>query len=177
MNEKWTIIDTLRYARHDWLNRLQMIKGNIALGKIERTERIIDEIVLEMQQETMLTNLQLPLFAELLLTHNWKENRFTIEYEVIQKTKQLNLDDHRLTEWMARLFQWINEGSLPAYENQLYITLNMTDENSRFLFQFNGIIENIAEFKKLLIYEESYPVDTSFLQEAQNEWVFEAVFN
>ncbi len=176
MNENWTIIDTLRYTRHDWLNRLQMIKGNIALGKIDQAERIIDEIVLEMQQEALLTNLQLPLFAEQLLLHNWKGYRFTIEYEIIRKTKTMNLNDQQLAHWITHLFQSLHHVSLPAYDNHLYITMNLTDQQTRFLLQFNGIIESKDELEQKLTYEQSDLAKTSFQQVAPNEWLFEAVF-
>ena len=63
MNEKWSIIEVFQHTRHDWLNRLQLIKGNIALGKIEQAEQIMDDITMDMRQENRLTNLQMPDFA------------------------------------------------------------------------------------------------------------------
>ena len=60
MNEKWNIIKVLQYTRHDWLNRIQLINGNLALGKKNKWNMYMNEIVLDMQQEANLTNLRYP---------------------------------------------------------------------------------------------------------------------
>ena len=54
MDKNWTTIETLRQTRHDWLNRIQIIKGNLELNKIDRVKGIIDEIIIETQNEARL---------------------------------------------------------------------------------------------------------------------------
>jgi stage 0 sporulation protein B (sporulation initiation phosphotransferase) len=77
MKKEWNIIEVLRHSRHDWLNKLQLIKGNLDLNRIDRAKAIIDEIVIETQHETKLSNLHIPLFASLLIRANWESNIFT----------------------------------------------------------------------------------------------------
>ncbi len=67
MEKKWSTVDVLRHARHDWLNKLQLIKGNLDLNKPERVKQIIEEIVHEAQAEAKLSNLKIPLFASLAI--------------------------------------------------------------------------------------------------------------
>ncbi|WP_301294369.1 Spo0B domain-containing protein [Peribacillus frigoritolerans] len=45
MDKNWTTIETLRQTRHDWLNKIQIIKGNLELNRIDRVKGIIDEII------------------------------------------------------------------------------------------------------------------------------------
>ncbi|WP_312471145.1 Spo0B domain-containing protein, partial [Neobacillus sp.] len=45
MGKEWDIVEVLRHSRHDWLNRLQLIKGNLDLNRIDRAKAVIDEIV------------------------------------------------------------------------------------------------------------------------------------
>ena len=66
MEKEWDIVEVLRHSRHDWLNKLQLIKGNLDLNRIDRAKAIIDEIVIEVQHESKLSNLHIPLFASLL---------------------------------------------------------------------------------------------------------------
>lgn len=47
MDKNWTTIETLRQTRHDWLNKIQIIKGNLELNRIDRVKGIIDEIIVE----------------------------------------------------------------------------------------------------------------------------------
>lgn len=175
MNKNWTVLEALRYTRHDWLNRLQLIKGNLSLGKTDQAERIMDEIVLDMQQEAILSNLQLPQFAELLLTHNWKGCQFRVEYEVVHFPAGMTLDDHLLTQWVSEFFERLNQAAMPYYENCLYVTIDSTNEAVRFLFHFNGIIENMAEIKEWLNLK-GYPDQIIFESKGENDWLVQALF-
>lgn len=51
MKQNWMIVEALSHSRHDWLNKLQLIKGNLALGKVGQAENIIDGIIVEAQNE------------------------------------------------------------------------------------------------------------------------------
>ena len=66
MEKEWDVVEVLRYARHDWLNKLQLIKGNLALNRLDRANEIIEEIVNESKHESKLTNINMRLFAALL---------------------------------------------------------------------------------------------------------------
>lgn len=46
MSRDWSTLEVLRHARHDWLNQLQLIKANLSLGRTERANEIIEEIIL-----------------------------------------------------------------------------------------------------------------------------------
>lgn len=177
MSKDWTVLETLKYTRHDWLNRLQLIKGNLSLGKTEQAERIMDEIVMEMQQEAMLSNLKLPRFAEVLLTHNWRGHHFKVEYELVTLPKIPPLNDDLLAEWTKRFFEQLNKTALPFYENCLYLKIESTDDMIRFLFEFNGIIENEPELKRWLLKKDSYPDRIGFEHIGENDWLIQAIFD
>ena len=175
MNEKWSIIEVFQHTRHDWLNRLQLIKGNIALGKIEQAERIMDDITMDMRQENRLTNLQMPKFSELLLTHNWKGQRFAIEYEIMYE-RALPLDDHLLSNWARSFLNQLNDVANPIHDNLLYLTIESDLDNIRFLFHFNGIIDNTEKLEQWLTYGEHYPKKAFFQQIGETEYVIEITF-
>ena len=62
----------LMYFRHDWMNKLQLIKGNLSLQKYDRVVEIIDEMVIDAKHESKLSNLKTPHLAFDFLTFNWK---------------------------------------------------------------------------------------------------------
>ena len=84
MEKNWTTFEILRQSRHDWLNKIQIIKGNLELNKPDRVKGYIEEIIIETQQEAKLSNLNMPKFSELLMTANWNNWKFECEYEVIE---------------------------------------------------------------------------------------------
>ena len=142
MNKDWNMIEVLRYARHDWLNKIQLIKGNLALNKIDRAKEIIDDIVAEARQEAKLTNLNVPQFASQILTYNWENHLFQLEYDVLDGSKCDYLDDEWLANWTSSFFACLNSSIKQYYENHLSVTIDPQIEGTRFFFDFRGIITN-----------------------------------
>ena len=150
MKKEWNIIEVLRHSRHDWLNKLQLIKGNLDLNRIDRAKAIIDEIVIETQHETKLSNLHIPLFASLLIRANWESNIFTLEYEVLQESGILYINELALTEWTEEFFSCLNESITALDENHLAVSIDSQEDGARFFFDFSGIIKQKARIEKFL---------------------------
>jgi stage 0 sporulation protein B (sporulation initiation phosphotransferase) len=142
MKNEWDIVKVLRHTRHDWLNRLQLIKGNLDLNRIDRAKVVIEEIVIETQNETKLSNLQMPHFASLLLKSNWENPSFKLEYEVLENSETLLINDLELTNWTNKFFSWLNKAVEAFQENHLSITIEPETDGVRFFFDFSGIIIN-----------------------------------
>ncbi|GKU81425.1 Spo0B C-terminal domain-containing protein [Niallia sp. NCCP-28] len=144
MKKDWKNIDFLRHVRHDWLNKVQLIKGNLALNKEERVKEIIDDIIREAQQEARLSNLELPDFALLLLTLNWESYCFHLEYEVLNDEKCQYIEDAVLTKWTAMLFNVLDKSAKSFYENHLSVSIAPESNGIRLFFDFSGIITDRA---------------------------------
>lgn len=154
INKDWNKIELLRHVRHDWLNKLQLIKGNLDLNKIDRTKEIITEIVIEAQNETKLSNLEFPNFTLLLLTHNWEQHAFQIDFEVINNMKCKEMKEDSLTNWISAFFSQLDKALKPFAENQLSLTIEPEEQGIRFFLDFCGTIENIECIQRFL--EQSY---------------------
>ncbi|WP_066063835.1 Spo0B C-terminal domain-containing protein [Neobacillus soli] len=150
MGKEWDIVEVLRHSRHDWLNRLQLIKGNLDLNRMDRAKAVIDEIVIETQHETKLSNLNMPMLAALLLKSNWENPSFKLEYEVLQDSVSLHMDDGLMTNWTNLFFSCLNEGIEAFQENHLSITIEPQSTGIRFFFDFSGIIIKRELIEKFL---------------------------
>ncbi|MBD7935690.1 MULTISPECIES: Spo0B C-terminal domain-containing protein [Cytobacillus] len=151
MEKDWDIVEVLRHARHDWLNKIQLIKGNLSLNKVERAKEIIDEIVVEAQQEAKLSNLQMPQFASLLFTYNWQNPKFQLEYDVYEVFKCDQLDDKSLTDWTRSFFSCLNDAVQPFADNHLSISINPEKQGVRFFFDFSGTIIYMQQIRLFLL--------------------------
>ncbi|MEH7074195.1 Spo0B C-terminal domain-containing protein [Neobacillus drentensis] len=140
MEKEWDIVEVLRHSRHDWLNKLQLIKGNLDLNRIDRAKAVIDEIIIEAQHESKLSNLRMPLFASLLLKANWENPSFKLEYEVLQDPEAYQIKEELMTNWTRLLFQCLNNAIEIFQENHLSITIDPQSQGIRFFFDFSGII-------------------------------------
>jgi stage 0 sporulation protein B (sporulation initiation phosphotransferase) len=150
MNKDWNTIDVLRYARHDWLNKIQLIKGNLDLNKMDRVQEIIENIVVEAQQEAKLSNLNIPQFASLILTHNWENHSFQLEFDVLDGSKCDYIDDEMLTEWTRSFFACLHSSIKAFAENYLSVTIDPQIEGTRFIFDFRGIITNKGQIESYI---------------------------
>src|SRR4051794_13100217 len=136
MGKEWDIVEVLRHARHDWLNKLQLIKGNLDLNRIDRAKQVIDEIVIETQHETKLSNLNMPSFAALLLKSNWENHTFRLEYEVLLDAESIKINDDVMTNWTSSFFVCLNEAIEAFQDNNLSITIEPQSDGIRFFFDF-----------------------------------------
>lgn len=151
MDKNWTTFEVLRQARHDWLNKIQIIKGNIELNKIDSVKGYIEEIILECQQDARLSNLKLPKFSELLMTANWNNWKFECEYEVIDGFEGFPRLDQLMYEWTNRYFHILEEQLDPFFENILTVSLCQSDGmNMSCSFHLQGKPKDMESLKGFL---------------------------
>jgi len=173
MEKEWNIIEVLRHSRHDWLNRLQLIKGNLDLNRVDRAKAVIEEIIYESQNEARLSNLPMTDFAALLLKANWEYHTFKLEYEVIQDAATTEINDHLLTTWTKYFFTCLNGAIDPFNENLLSITVDLQDDGSRFFFDFSGIINSRERMEEFLAEPISVDLDLAVRELSESELTIE----
>ncbi|GAJ38224.1 sporulation initiation phosphotransferase B [Saccharococcus caldoxylosilyticus] len=169
MEKQWRIVDVLRHSRHDWLNKIQLIKGNLALNKIERVYEIINDIICEMQHETKLTNLKAVQFAELLMTYNWQPRLISLEYEVLGEERDLSLYDEDLTQWSSSFLAFMEKQADGRQENHMSISIEVMPQGTNIFFDYSGTIQDENEVKRWLhncqlppsIYLDTFDVHTN----------------
>ncbi|WP_082892656.1 Spo0B C-terminal domain-containing protein [Rossellomorea aquimaris] len=107
-------------------------------------------MVLVAQNESKLSNLKLPLFAEWVLTYNWSRRLIKLEFEVLQFESSHSLDDQMLLNWSKTFLDILEINVMNNVENQLSLIINVSDEQSRFIFDFTGILKNKREVEEWL---------------------------
>ncbi|WP_212964996.1 Spo0B C-terminal domain-containing protein [Lederbergia ruris] len=179
MIDKEETLTLLQHARHDWLNRIQLIKGYLALGKVDQAERVIEEIVLESQQETKLTKLGLPEFATLLLLHNWggEGHAFQIEYEFINDLPVHFINDLKLTSWMKSFFQTISDALHPLYGNRLYVSIKPLEKSLSLHFDFDGKLKDLRSFEQWVLNYEDEQIHINLEEVSETNFICEVIFD
>lgn len=150
MNKKWNTVEVLRHSRHDWMNKLQLLKGNLALGRIDRANEMIEEIIIEAKNEAKLTNLNMPILAELLMTYNWRGTGIKLEYEVLADERNISFVDQEIAIWCDTFLERLNKSVSIAGNHQIYLTIQLFQDDARFFFDFNGIIQDKADVEQWL---------------------------
>lgn len=150
MSNSREVIELLRHYRHDWLNVLQLIKGNLALNKLDRVEDIINDIVLQSENESKLSNLHIPSVAELFFTFNWTSHYFRLEYEVSGEIQDLSRYEEGLNIWCKQFFEALNNCCAAYSENSLLVTFQLIEDDIKIIFDFHGGIEQINVLEEWL---------------------------
>jgi stage 0 sporulation protein B (sporulation initiation phosphotransferase) len=166
MEKEWDIVEVLRHSRHDWLNRLQLIKGNLDLNRIDRAKAYINEIVIEAQHESKLSNFHLPIFASMLLKSNWENHLFQLEYEVLNDVEAVEINDVILSNWTKSFFICLDQAIEAFQENHLSITIQPQSDGVRFFFDFSGIIIKKELIEQFLNFSE---VEVTVKEFSENE--------
>ncbi|WP_165967104.1 Spo0B domain-containing protein [Jeotgalibacillus sp. S-D1] len=124
-------IELLQHSRHDWMNRLQVIKGNLELANIDRAKEVIEEIIIEVRQEAQLSSLGVPRLSEWLLTYNWGRSApLTVKYELLSEGKIPGQLDEPIFAWLKRIVDKIEKSVPVEVNNELYLIFHVDQEQS-----------------------------------------------
>lgn len=144
MSSKEDLLHYLRHYRHDWLNHMQIIKGYLSMGKEEEAKRYMDQIILDAQHETKLSQMGHPELTFYMLTYNWNQkSHVKLEIEVNHEQDMLYFSS--ISEKYPNLYSWI-KGIINILErrvdqnteNLLFCQFNIKDHNLTLHFEFEG---------------------------------------
>ncbi|WP_198520860.1 Spo0B C-terminal domain-containing protein [Alteribacter populi] len=138
MTKEWHPVELLRHYRHDWLNQMQLIKGNLSLGKTERVEVLLNEIIEQARNEARLSNTNGEHLAEYLLTFNWEHHNFHLNFEVVSEPRDLKAKQMRILNVIKRLFTWFDRHCYSGADNHLLFVMSEEDGIPVIDFDFQG---------------------------------------
>lgn len=172
MDKKWETIELLSLHRHDWLNRMQLIKGHLDLGKTEYVKEIVEAIISQSRNEAALSNMDMPKLAELLITCNWRGYPFTVEYEVLQVNQGYREMDEAVSAWVGALLHIIGNSVDECFENSLEVEISQSADELRFTFDLQGKIKDKLAITKF-IEEKSLFTNQSIHSIMDDEFILE----
>lgn len=129
--DQLTTAKALNFARHDFLNKLQIVLMHIDLDNIPSARKTILNVTDEMRQLARLELLGLPVTANWLMTFGWL-------YPVYEKVLTCTgtgkpeirvADDVEVASYLDQIFQGMKELLDPAveYEAHIYVSSSSTD--------------------------------------------------
>lgn len=166
MDNQLSLFNMLHHVRHDYLNKLQLIKGNIQLNNFERAEQIIDEVANLYFNETKLISLKMFSLAKLLITFNWEQHHFILNYEVLSTNDQMQNYEQRIVQWLTNFFKQINSSVDKISNNELSIIIDNEDDSNRARFHvdFTGKLTEHSNIRKTITEQNSQVKITNFAQ-------------
>lgn len=165
-NDKLTLIQALKFARHDFLNELQLILLYIDLGKLPEAKQKIMETTDAMRQAAMLERLGLPAVETWLATFDWMYSVFPKKIRSAITPGIRKADDAVVAAYLEQVFGLAEKMVDPTSEYETQIDVNATSTNWSITVTVDGAIG------KLLAAPE---VTGNFCVEetiSQHQWTF-----
>ncbi|MDC3412461.1 Spo0B domain-containing protein [Aquibacillus sp. 3ASR75-11] len=140
------VIDILSHYRHDYLNQLQLIQGYVMMGKTDKVQQKLNEIVALAHEERKLSNLHIPKTALWIIRFNSLHTNMRFDYQV--KDIQLPLSDvddevYRHCVRTVETVEWYSD-QMEMYNGN--ITIRQDNQNNVWLdFLIMGIFSNKDE--------------------------------
>lgn len=104
------VLQLLQHYRHDILNELQLLKGYVTLGKLEKVEEIMNNWVEHFDQERQLFRLHAPKWTIWLLRAKYRYHNIRVHVD-LQLKSSLNLSaiDEQLVTQSEQVVTWLME--------------------------------------------------------------------
>ncbi|WP_163537886.1 Spo0B domain-containing protein [Gracilibacillus sp. YIM 98692] len=103
------VLEILRHYRHDWLNDLQLIMGYAQLGKLEKVQDKINQVLERTEMERQLDRLAIPQTMLWLMTYNWKSESVDLTYELRLDKRPDKLSDEVLSSHIQEVFSILEQ--------------------------------------------------------------------
>ncbi|KXH87331.1 Spo0B domain-containing protein [Sporosarcina sp. HYO08] len=164
--KKLTIKEALKYARHDFLNELQLVLLNLDLDQKEAARTNILRITERMREEAVLDKLGLPAVETWIHTFVWLHPTFskTVTTEIERGVRKSN--DVDVASYLDKLFQeierWIDP--LSDYEVNISVYASQTSWSLRFTIQ--------GDFRRKLELPEPMGDFEVTATDSENQWTF-----
>lgn len=144
MNREEELLHYIRHYRHDWMNHMQLMKAYLSMNRIDDAKRVMDQVILQAQNETKLSQLEHPELAFYILTYNWK-NQGYCKLEIEINHDQEMLPSLCIPEKYPYLYMWIKEITEAIEqrvderrENLLLYQFNIVEEALSLRIEFEG---------------------------------------
>ncbi|MFS0575351.1 Spo0B domain-containing protein [Sporosarcina sp. 179-K 3D1 HS] len=165
-NKQLSVAETLKFARHDFLNELQLILMHIDLGQLLEAKNTIHAATGRIRQTAVLDKLGLPKTAIWLSTFSWRFASFTTTVSCDVRHAVGHVEDELLVDYLEAVFQEAVKqlDVTAAYELQIDVHASKTDWFIR--FQVDGPVGNLSPAP---VPVGAFSVDESI---SHNQWMF-----
>lgn len=169
MNEKqFSVTEALRFARHDFMNQLQLIRMNLELGRVEDAKSVIDAYASRMFELAELNKLGLPKLYEWIQTAPWKYPGLNLEFSCKGEQVDERIDSPSI-KILDRLFGELKNRLNPYDELECHVAITAVSGVFTMGITVLGRIENLD---RAVISEEQSVLQASVEQLSPEEWKF-----
>ncbi|MDW0112367.1 MULTISPECIES: Spo0B domain-containing protein [Sporosarcina] len=145
-SENLTIGSALKFARHDFLNELQLMLLYLDLGKTAEARKTLLETTERMRHVSLLEKLQLPETELLLSTFDWMYTVFSKSLTCHIEAGPRAVEDEAVVSYLKALLKTIEEGVDPLSDYHIDVLVKATSEEWSIQLTVTGSLTHIPQF-------------------------------
>ena len=135
-----TIPEVLKFARHDFLNELQIVLMNIDLGNVSHAKKTILRITEGMNNHAKLGTLRLPKTEEWIITFDWMFTAFLKSLTCNITASILEVDDDKLVACLNRIFLDAEKVLNPISEYEAHFDIQASEYDWSIKISVSGLL-------------------------------------
>ncbi|MFJ6208231.1 Spo0B domain-containing protein [Lysinibacillus sp. NPDC092081] len=166
-NQSLTISEVLRFANHDYVNQLQLIRMNLDLGRIDESKKLIKEYSEQLQVFSILNRLQLPQTIEWLQTAGWRYPSLPMKLSGEIKRPVTNTIDLEVVDYLNKTVMHVYDTLDPFTEQSFVLDVRVDDHTFAVTFTLNGLWSADAFTEKGL---KQFDIQT--VEETNTSWIY-----
>ncbi|MGE7666188.1 Spo0B domain-containing protein [Ureibacillus composti] len=170
-NRTLSISEVLRFANHDFLNQLQLIKMNLDLGRVEESKKLIEQISEQFKANSNLNKLALSKTVEWLQTVRWRFPAIEIEINSKVNSPVEEEVDELIADYLEKTIIHVYDHLDPFIEQHLLIEISTDKEYLQLIFELKGQWD-IESFQQPTL--ERMAVET--IEQTSNFWKYVLIF-
>ncbi|MBO2534826.1 Spo0B domain-containing protein [Rummeliibacillus suwonensis] len=164
-----TINEALRFANHDFLNQLQLIKINLDLGRTDSAKTAVEEITEQCKTFFNINRLGLPKTIEWIHTLGWRYQNFHVDIQSMIEHEVNPILDDAICNYLEESVLHVYSSLDPFIDQQLSLQIYSTARKFEILFHAKGRWEQKDVFQQsiqqpLLVVEDD--------QFSEQEWQY-----
>ncbi|WP_432355764.1 Spo0B domain-containing protein [Sporosarcina sp. A2] len=123
-----SVRDAMQFARHDFLNELQLILMHMDLNNVPDARRKLLESTERMRSDSQISGLGMPALETWILTFDWNYLAFNkhLETKIAPRTAERLADDQAIVKVLDDLFQQLINGADPYVDYTVDIIVTTT---------------------------------------------------
>ncbi|MDN4607127.1 Spo0B domain-containing protein [Sporosarcina highlanderae] len=142
-SDNLTLGKALKFARHDFLNDLQLMLLYLDLDKTSEARKTLMNTTERMRQLSMLEKLRLPETEVWLTTFEWRHTVFSKELQCHITAGERSADDAQVASYLERLINNLKTIVDPMEEYRVRITVNASETHWSIQLTIDGPLKDV----------------------------------
>jgi len=167
MEQRMSITNVLRYANHDFVNHLHLIRMNLDLSRVEEAIDIINEVSEHYRVLSNINQLQLPRTVEWLQTCHWRFPALQISVNSVVSKPFSGTLDEALEQYLEKTVIHVYDKLDPFTEQKLNINIESNETIFKLKYDLSGLWDTIR-FQEV----EIDKFDVQIIEETNSSWIY-----